>query len=56
MRERLTKVGKVTSNPFLMRCAVEGFDITLFKDGRAIIEGTKDPTVAKNVYAKYIGL
>jgi molybdopterin/thiamine biosynthesis adenylyltransferase len=56
VRERLAKIGKVTSNPFLLRCALEGYDMTLFKDGRAIIEGTKDPTVAKNVYAKYIGL
>ncbi len=53
---RLANVGRVTSNPFLIRCAVESYEVTIFKDGRAIIEGTKDPAVAKTVYAKYVGL
>jgi molybdopterin-synthase adenylyltransferase len=54
--ERLSRVGTVTANPFLLRCAVAGYELTVFKDGRAIIQGTKDPTVAKSVYAKYIGV
>ena len=54
--ERLANVGRVTLNPFLIRCALESYEVTIFKDGRAIIEGTKDPTVAKTVYAKYVGL
>jgi len=53
---RLSRVGTVTANPFLLRCAVAGYELTVFKDGRAIIQGTKDPTVAKSVYAKYIGV
>lgn len=53
--ERLSRVGKITSNPFLIRCGVDGYEITIFKDGRAIIQGTKDTTVAKTVYAKYVG-
>jgi molybdopterin/thiamine biosynthesis adenylyltransferase len=53
--ERLARVGKVSSNPFLVRCTVDGHEITIFKDGRAIIQGTKDPAVAKTVYAKYVG-
>ncbi len=31
------------------------FEITLFPDGRAIVKGTDDPSVAKGVYAKYVG-
>jgi adenylyltransferase/sulfurtransferase len=53
---RLAKVGTVTTNAFLTRCTVDGYEVTVFKDGRAIIQGTKDATVAKSVYAKYIGL
>jgi molybdopterin-synthase adenylyltransferase len=53
---RLGRVGTVTTNPFLLRCGVAGYELTVFKDGRAIIQGTKDPTVAKSVYAKYIGV
>jgi len=54
--DRLAKVGKVTSNPFLIRCRVDRYEVTIFKDGRAIIQGTKDPAVAKTVYAKYVGV
>ena len=54
--ERLSKVGKVSSNPFLIRCNVEKYEVTIFKDGRAIIQGTKDASVAKTIYAKYVGV
>jgi molybdopterin/thiamine biosynthesis adenylyltransferase len=53
---RLSRVGTVTTNPFLLRCTVSGYLLTVFKDGRAIIQGTKDPSVAKTIYAKYIGV
>ena len=31
------------------------YELTLFTDGRAIIKGTKKSSVAKSIYAKYIG-
>ena len=31
------------------------YAITLFSDGRAIVQGTADPTVARGVLAKYVG-
>ena len=52
---RLAKTGTVRANAFLLRCAVDKYDLTLFKDGRVIIQGTKDPSVARTVYAKYVG-
>jgi adenylyltransferase/sulfurtransferase len=30
-------------------------EISLFKDGRAIIKGTNDQKVARSIYARYIG-
>jgi adenylyltransferase/sulfurtransferase len=30
--------------------------LTLFTDGRAIIQGTTDVAVARTLYARYIGL
>jgi adenylyltransferase/sulfurtransferase len=30
-------------------------EISLFRDGRAIIKGTDDETVARTIYARYIG-
>ena len=53
---RLAGVGIVQQNAFLLRCAINQYDLTLFRDGRAIIEGTREPSVARSVYAKYIGV
>jgi adenylyltransferase/sulfurtransferase len=52
---RLASVGHVTTNPFLLRCTVGEYVLTVFPDGRAIIGGTDDIATAKTVYAKYIG-
>jgi molybdopterin-synthase adenylyltransferase len=45
----------VRQNGFLLRFQVPPYEMTVFTDGRAILKGTKDPTVARSLYAKYIG-
>ena len=57
LAEKLRVSGQVTVNPFLIRLIVEGgaYELTIFGDARAIIKGTDDPTVAKSLYARYIG-
>ncbi len=52
---RLESVGRLSRNPFLLRLAVDSYEITVFADGRAIIGGTDDIPTARTVYAKYIG-
>ena len=52
---RLEPLGAVTCNAFLLRLKVDGHEITVFADGRAIVGGTNDPAVARTVYARYIG-
>ncbi len=56
---RLEKHGKVTANKFMLRADIvdngNPYELTLFTDGRAIVKGTKQPQVAKSIYAKYIG-
>ncbi|HRX87440.1 MAG TPA: ThiF family adenylyltransferase, partial [Phycisphaerae bacterium] len=47
--------GAVRRSRFLVRADVEGYTITVFPDGRAIIKGTKLADEARSVYAKYIG-
>jgi molybdopterin/thiamine biosynthesis adenylyltransferase len=42
-------------NDFLLRFRVPPYELTVFADGRAIIKGTKDPAVARSLYAKYVG-
>ena len=55
LAQRLEGLGPIRRNPFLLRITVDGFELTVFPDGRAIVGGTDDPTTARAVYAKYIG-
>jgi molybdopterin/thiamine biosynthesis adenylyltransferase len=42
-------------NQYLLRFEVEGKQVTLFRDGRAIIKGTSEIEEARSLYAKYVG-
>jgi molybdopterin/thiamine biosynthesis adenylyltransferase len=55
LRTRLEKFGAVRGNEFLLKCAIDPYELTIFPDGRAIVRGTQDPAVARSLYAKYIG-
>jgi adenylyltransferase/sulfurtransferase len=55
LAERLSSVGSVTRNRYLVRATVDPYVLTLFADGRAIISGTDDVATARTVYAKYVG-
>ena len=55
LEEKLTGLGQVTRNQYLLRAKIEPYQITVFPDGRAIIGGTDDISEAKTVYARYIG-
>ncbi|HXQ25045.1 MAG TPA: TOMM precursor leader peptide-binding protein [Candidatus Acidoferrales bacterium] len=46
---------EVRNNDFLLRFRVPPYELTVFADGRAIVKGTKDPAVARSLYARYIG-
>ena len=48
-------MGQLTRNQFLLRLKVEGYELTIFPDGRAIISGTDDVATARAIYAKYVG-
>ena len=39
----------------LLRFRADGFRITVFPDGRALVEGTEDPDRARAVYDRYVG-
>lgn len=52
---RLSGVVEVTSTRFLLRFDVDGLRVSVFPDGRAIVAGTKDPAVARSIYARYVG-
>lgn len=48
-------ISDVRQNGFLLRFRIPPYEMTVFTDGRAILKGTKDPAVARSLYAKYIG-
>ena len=48
-------VAEVRENGFLLRFRVPPYEMTIFADGRAIIKGTQDASVARSLYARYIG-
>jgi len=52
---RLRPHGRVRFNDMLLRFERGEHTLTLFADGRAIIQGTTDTAVARTLYARYIG-
>lgn len=57
--QRLRQHGPVITNEFMLRAEVSDngkvYELTLFADGRAIVKGTGEASVARGVYAKYVG-
>jgi molybdopterin-synthase adenylyltransferase len=52
---RLQPHGAVKHNDFVLKFWRDPYELTLFPDGRAIIKGTSDTTVARSLYARYVG-
>jgi molybdopterin-synthase adenylyltransferase len=55
MDRRLQPHGVVRHNDFVLKFWHEPYEMTLFPDGRAIIKGTTDASVARSLYARYVG-
>ncbi len=56
LKSRLSPtVGDIRQNDFLLRFRIAPYEMTVFADGRAILKGTKDPVIARSLYARYIG-
>jgi adenylyltransferase/sulfurtransferase len=56
MAVRLSPLGEIRHNAFMLRFAAEGHEFTVFPDGRAIIKGTNDITKARTLYAQFVGV
>ena len=55
LKEKLKNLGDVKQNEYLLRLTIDDFELTVFRDARAIVRGTGDVTTARALYAKYIG-
>ncbi len=52
----LQKVTEAHYNGLLLTATIEGHEVIIFPDGRAIIKGTTDEIAAKALYDRYIGV
>ncbi len=55
LAERLRNITDVKQNDYLVRFTSCENEVTVFRDGRAIIKGTDDVAAARSLYAKFVG-
>lgn len=55
LEARLKPHGQVRFNQLLLRFTRGEHTLTVFADGRAIIQGTTDPALARSLYARFVG-
>ena len=55
LHARLSPLGSVRSNGLLLRFERSPHTLTVFPDGRALIQGTTDIALARSLYARFIG-
>jgi molybdopterin-synthase adenylyltransferase len=55
LQRRLTPLGDVRANEYALRFVVAPYELTVFVDGRAIVKGTSDLSLARSLYARYVG-
>ncbi len=53
--DKLEKLGTVKCSDYIMIFKTDDSEISLFRDGRAIIKGTNNENIARSIYARYIG-
>lgn len=56
LASKLERLGDVRYNKFILIFKTGREEISIFKDGRAIIKGTDDEKIARSLYARYIGV
>ncbi len=56
LAEKLKNLGEIKLNEYLLRISIDDCELTVFRDGRAIIRGTDDISKARSIYAKYVGV
>ena len=56
LEKRLSRLGDVRFTPYMLTFSSGTEELSIFRDGRVIIKGTKDEAAARSLYARYIGL
>lgn len=54
---QLSSAGQISRNAYLLKVHLPGnMTFVLFQDGRAIVQGSEDPTKARSIYAELLGI
>ena len=53
---RLENLGEVEYTDYAITFKISGYELTVFKDGRATVKGTSDEVLARSLYSKYAGM
>jgi adenylyltransferase/sulfurtransferase len=56
LKSSLKRVGEVSFRGYLLSFKVNSYELIIFPDARVIVKGTRDETIARSLYAKYIGI
>ncbi len=48
-------IGRVQSTPFFVRLHLKDHTLTLYRDGRTVVTGTRDVSQARVLYARFVG-
>ena len=54
-RQLASVADRLRRNEYMLKAQISGYEFTIFPDNRAIIQGTDDISLAKTLYARYIG-
>ena len=55
LQDRLRPLGEVRANGLLLRFRYSPYTLTVFPDGRALVQGTTDVGLARSLYARFVG-
>ena len=55
LKSRLAALGEVADNGYFLSFKVDAYEMIIFPEGRTMIKGTTDESIARTLFAKYIG-
>ncbi len=56
LESRLAIFGRTYRNKYLVQTDLEGFKLTVYEDGRTMVQNTSDAAKARSIYARYVGI
>ena len=55
LKQKLEPLGEVFYNGFLLNFKIGEHELIIFPTGRVMVKGTTDESIARSLYAKYVG-